>query len=158
MVLKETEKVLEKMGNALVKLYKQNLFEADAIASGKLFQSIEKSITINGNNFTLSLSLEEYWKNIEYGRKAGKFPPINKINEWIKVKPVIPYPNKNGKLPTNQALSYLISNKIYTQGIKARPLLEKSVEAMLEDYKLQLEQALAKDVKNNFNFKILIKQ
>lgn len=158
MVLKETEKVLEKMGNALVKIYKQNLFEADAIASGKLFQSIEKSITINGNNFTLSLSLEEYWKNIEYGRKAGKFPPINKISEWIKVKPVIPSPNKNGKLPTEQALSHLISNKIYTKGIKARPLLEKSVEAMLEDYKLQLEQALAKDVKNNFNFKILIKQ
>lgn len=146
MVLKETEKVLEKMGNALVKIYKQNLFEADAIASGELFQSIEKSITINGNNFTLSLSLEEYWKNIEYGRKAGKFPPINKIAEWIKIKPILPRPMANGKLPTAEQLTFLISRSIAENGIKPRPLLQDRVDNVNLVFWRDIEDAIVKDL------------
>jgi hypothetical protein len=44
--------------------------------------------------------LPEYWKYVEDGRKSGKYPPLETIKKWIEVKPVLPRPLANGKLPT----------------------------------------------------------
>lgn len=94
-------------------------------ASGTLSNSITGLVKQNDKYITISIQLEDYWKYIEYGSKPH-FPPIDKIREWIKVKPVLPQPI-NGKLPTENQLAYLISRKISKVGTKPKPFLNNTI-------------------------------
>lgn len=106
---------------------KNTLKANDTIASGDLVNSIKGIVKQNGKYIVISISLNDYWKFIEYGRKAGKFPPPDVIKKWISVKPVLPRPLKNGKLPTENQLAYLIGRKISKNGIKAKPFLKPTL-------------------------------
>lgn len=70
--------------------------------------------------------MEDYFKWAENGRGPGKFPPIEKIKEWIRIKPVLPR-QINSKLPTENQLAYLISRKIALEGTKGNHLFEKTI-------------------------------
>jgi hypothetical protein len=76
-------------------------------ASGKTLESLEISIGENKG----SLSGAEYIGVLEDGRKAGKFPPVNKIEQWIKDKGIIP----KGKTTTLQ-LAFIFARKISIEG------------------------------------------
>ena len=115
-------KVLNEFGKLLVDTYRDKLTNEKVNASKTLFNSISYIVEGNGTNFVVKLKLEDYYKYVENGRKAGKFPPINKIEKWVEIKPVIPRPMANGKLPTTKQLAFLISRKIALEGIKPRPL------------------------------------
>ena len=80
-------------------------------ASGTLSKSITGIVKMNDKYLTISISLEDYWKYIEYGTNPH-FPPVDKIREWIRVKPVLPRPLASGKLPTENQLAFLIGRKI----------------------------------------------
>lgn len=94
-------------------------------ASGTLSNSITGLVKQDDKYINISIQLEDYWKYIEYGSKPH-FPPIDKIREWIKVKPVLPQPI-NGKLPTENQLAYLISRKISKVGTKPKPFLNNTI-------------------------------
>lgn len=148
MEFKNTISVLNDFGKFLVEEYKDNLISNNVNASDTLYNSVTYMVK-NGNNiFEVQLSLEDYWKYVENGRKPGKWPPISAIEKWIEIKPVIPRPMKNGKLPTTQQLAFLIARKIGLEGIQPRPLLQQSVEEVWDVMKEFLEEALAKDVEN----------
>lgn len=95
-------------------------------ASGKLSNSIKGIVKKNGKWIEISVSLEDYWKYIEYGTRPH-FPPIDAIKKWIKVKPILPRPLPNGKLPTTDQLAFLIGRKISKVGTKPKPFLEKTI-------------------------------
>lgn len=95
-------------------------------ASGKLSKSIKGIVKKNGKWIEISVSLEDYWKYIEYGTRPH-FPPINAIKQWIKVKPILPRPLPNGKLPTTDQLAFLIGRKISKVGTKPQPFLQKTI-------------------------------
>lgn len=95
-------------------------------ASGELSKSINGIVKQNGKYIVISISLDDYWKYIEYGTKPH-FPPIDAIKKWISVKPVLPRPLKNGKLPTENQLAYLIGRKISKVGTKAKPFLQPTL-------------------------------
>jgi hypothetical protein len=139
-------KALEDFGQLLVDEYKDNLLINDKLASGDLYNSVKYHIKTDGAEFQVNLELNHYWKYIENGRKAGKFPPIGKIEEWIRVKPVIPRPMKNGKLPTEQQLAFLISRKIANEGIKPTPILQESIDSVMYVMRELIEDALYKDI------------
>lgn len=113
--------------NSFVEIYKANLTRADARASGKLIDTIKGQVNYDGKFVTVDIVLQDYWKYVEGGRRPGKFPPIDKIREWIRVKPVLPRPMANGKLPTENQLAFLISRSIAEKGIKPRPVLKESL-------------------------------
>ena len=142
--------VLNKFGKLLVEEYRNNLTEKNVNASKTLFNSISYIVEGNGTNFVVKLKLEDYYKYVENGRKAGKFPPINKIEKWVEIKPVIQRPMANGKLPTKKQLSFLISRKIALEGIKPRPLLQQSIDEVFDEIKERLEEALIKDIESEF--------
>lgn len=96
-------------------------------ASGALSKSIKGIVKMNGKYLTVSLSMEDYWQYIEYGTPPH-FPPVDKIKEWIKVKPVLPRPLENGKLPTENQLAFLIGNKIKKFGTKPKPFVYNTME------------------------------
>lgn len=145
-------RVLQEYGNEVQELYKQKLANDDATASGELINSVKYIYEQNGNSFSVSLSLKEYWKYVEYGRKpGGKFPPPQAIRKWIEVKPILPRPLKNGKLPTLNQLTFLISRKIAEQGIRPRNILEKTLEEINKEYDNKISEALTIDLSNSLN-------
>lgn len=145
-------RVLQEYGNEVQELYKQKLANDDATASGELINSVKYIYEQNGNSYSVSLSLKEYWKYVEYGRKAGgKFPPAQAIRKWIEIKPILPRPLKNGKLPTLNQLTFLISRKIAEQGIRPRNILEKTLEEINKEYDNKISEALTIDLSNSLN-------
>lgn len=145
-------KVLNDFGRFLVEEYKDNLILNNKNASDELYNSVKYIVdTKTRGRIEVNLSLAHWWKYIEQGRKPGKWPPISAIERWIEVKPVIPRPLSNGKLPTTQQLTYLISRKIGLEGIAPQPLLKQSVDSVMNSMLEFIEEAITKDLENEIN-------
>lgn len=138
--------VLNEYGTAIVENYKRALTDKNVNASFDLYNSVKYIVEKDNGRFEVNIELMEYWKYIEFGRKAGKFPPINKIAEWIKIKPILPRPMANGKLPTAEQLTFLISRSIAENGIKPRPLLQDRVDNVNLVFWRDIEDAIVKDL------------
>ena len=147
---KHLQAALAQYGDAIADRYKQNLESSGRRASGELISSVATKVTVNGNEFIIELQLEDYWKYVEEGRGPTKSmtpstPPLReKILEWIKVKPILPHPDKNGKLPTEEQLAYLITRKIHNEGFEGTNDLEHTMQEV--DYEVIIEEALDQDV------------
>lgn len=118
---------LNEIAKWIADAYRNQLEKDGTLASGALYRSIHEYVEIEGDKYYVTIELEDYWKYVENGRKAGKFPPINKIRDWIEVKPVVPT-SVNGKVPTTNQLAYLISRKIANEGIEGKHSLEKAMK------------------------------
>ena len=64
--------------NQFVLTLKDTIANNGSNASGKLSKSIKGKVKQNGKWLEVSISLEDYWKYIEYGTRPH-FPPINAI-------------------------------------------------------------------------------
>lgn len=147
--------VLNDFGKFLVEEYKDNLILEDVNASDNLYNSVTYMVEKNDKTFEVKLSLADYWAFVEKGRRAGgKFPPVSAIERWIEVKPVLPRPMSNGKLPTNKQLAYLIGRKIAIEGISPKPLLQRSVDDVWNNMREFISEALAKDLQKEINIEL----
>lgn len=126
-------------------LYKRKLTDKGINASYTLLNSVETTVKRNDDTFTVTINLEDYWYYVENGRKAGRFPPIDKILEWIRVKPVIPYTDSRGRLPTEEQLAFLIARKIANEGTEGRKVLFETVDELNRHYLPLLQKALDDD-------------
>ena len=90
--------------------------------------------------------MKDYWYYVENGRKAGKWPPIQNILDWIKIKPVLPRPNAEGKLPTPQQLAFLIARKIGEEGTQGTQDLRKATDTIWDTFEDRLYEAIDADV------------
>lgn len=117
---------IQDITNTFCNELKNTLKDNNTNSSNKLSNSIKGLVKQNGKYIVISISLEDYWKYIENGTKPH-FPPIDSIKKWISVKPVLPRPLKNGKLPTTNQLAYLIGRKISKVGTKAQPFLKPTL-------------------------------
>ena len=80
-------------------------------------------------NSDTDFELEEYWRFVERGRKAGsKQPPIAPIEKWIKIKPIVPRP-RNGKIPSTKQMAFAISKSIGKNGIKGKYPLSNTLKS-----------------------------
>ena len=141
--------VLEKYGEEVRNLYQDNLIRADKIATGALLNSVEFSVEQYGRRFDVVLTLADYWKWVEDGRKPGKMPPPSAILKWVLAKPVIPKPNENGRIPTPQSLSWAIAKSIEKKGISPTPALKQASDATFAEMEQAIADAFAKDVGEN---------
>ena len=150
-----TIEVLNSFGRLLVEDYKESLIYNSVNASDDLYKSVIYYFESDNRFLEVQLELESYYWYVENGRKAGKFPPIQKIEDWIKVKPVLPYTDKNGKLPTLNQLTYLIGRKIKEDGIEGKHLLQKSVDDIYREIEKRLVEALSKDLHKAVEIELL---
>lgn len=146
--------VLNDFGKMLVEEYKDSLILNDVNASDELYNSVVYMVEQHNNTFEVKLELADYWKYVENGRKAGKWPPISAIQKWIEIKPVFPRPMDNGKLPTTQQLAFLIARKIGLEGIKPRPLLQQSIDEVWNVFEEYIAEAFAKDLEKEITLKL----
>ena len=78
MKFENLKRVLNDFGKFLVEEYKDNLILNDKNASDELYNSVSYIVETPANGvFNVNISLLDYWKYIENGRRAGaKMPPI----------------------------------------------------------------------------------
>lgn len=114
------------------------LRDYDKNASCNLYNSLKTRVEIQGTVFEIILHSEDYLKYVDEGRGPGKFPPLDKIKQWIRIKPVLPTP-MNGKLPTENQLAYLIGRKIANKGIEPTNIINKTVDS----YQLEKKARIA---------------
>jgi hypothetical protein len=142
---KNLKEALETYGQVLEDEYREQIADAGAFASGQFFDSIRHMLIIEDRTYELVLSLEDYWKYIEEGRGPGKFPPLDKIEEWIRIKPISPYPDAKGRVPSNKQLAFLIGRKIAEEGTEGKHLLDKAMEST-QDWLELIYDAIDKDI------------
>ena len=138
------QQALAQYGDAIADRYKTNLEASGRRATGNLITSVNTTVTTDEQSFTIELQLEDWWKYVEEGRGPGRFPPVDKILEWLRVKPILPTPMANGKLPTEQQLAFLIGRKIANEGFQGTYDLEHTLQEV--DYEAIIEEALDQDV------------
>lgn len=144
--LPHVQAVMEEMAIAIRNEYQDNLIRNDRIASGDLLNNIEYEITRDDFTVTIYVKMRDYWYYVENGRKAGKWPPIQNILDWIKIKPVLPRPNAEGKLPTPQQLAFLIARKIGEEGTQGTQDLRKATDTIWDTFEDRLYEAIDADV------------
>lgn len=105
--------------------YASKLIETNHYASGNLANT-QHHFVFDGRYYRIYLSMEDYWKYLEYGTKPH-FPPVDKIVEWIRIKPVLPRPNAKGKLPTQNQLAFMIARSISIKGTKPTHVLQQTI-------------------------------
>lgn len=125
--------------------YINNLTEHNRKATGNLINSISITLEVNGYVYDVTMEVADYYYYVDKGRKAGKFPPTNKILEWIKAKPILPRPDKNGKLPTEKQLAFLIGRKIAREGWQGTNDLQLTMDDVNAHYLPLLQEALESD-------------
>lgn len=152
---KRVQGTLNKLSRQLIDSMVNEIVSKDKVASGSLRDSFKPEID---ENFLGIRSSVEYASNVDLGRRPGKFPNINKLQNWIRIRfGDGPYPNRSGGRPLRlKDLTYLIGRKIQNQGYvginySAKALLnaEKIITQELGDaYLLDLEEQLEKQIPN----------
>lgn len=112
----------------------------------ELSHNIKFNLQVNDTVFEIEFQAPSYWKFANYGRSPGKFPPPDKIEDWIIRRKITPYPTKSGKTPTRKQLTYLISRKIAREGFKGSGFLEKSLSEQQDYWEDRIKEAIGEDI------------
>lgn len=126
-----------------IEYYKQALKDAGHYASGNLDSSLESKVIYEDDKVIIAIQAPDYLTYLENGT-APHFPPIEKILEWIRVKPVIPRASADGKLPTEPQLAYLIARKISMVGTQPANILPTAMNEF--DLTNRIAQAIADEL------------
>lgn len=169
MDFKETKKALEIFARAVVLQSKKNLDREDAVASGKLKESISSNLKVYPNSFALEFYMEDYGPFIDEGVKGSKSTyyesrnspfkytgakkTINtkSLDQWLVRKKLAPR-DKEGKFITRKSLKFIIGKSIYEKGIRARRFFTPTFKEEFEKLNQDVVEAFGLDV-NDFLLK-----
>ena len=140
-------KAIQQIAQQFAEAYKQAIIDSGHNASGSLVQSIKPVVLYENDTVSITLEGNEYAIYLEKGTKPH-FPPVSKILEWIRVKPILPRPI-NGKLPTEPQLAYLIARKISLEGTKATHLMQTTATPL--NLNTRLAEAISKELTKQFD-------
>ena len=130
---------IEKVAQEFINAYRQRVKDSGHYASGRLNDSLSAKVWADAESVTVTIDGEAYAKYLNTGTRPH-WPPVDAILEWIRVKPVLPRPMANGKLPTERQLAFLIGRKISKYGTPATHILEDSLEQF--DFVNKLKQTI----------------
>ena len=143
----ELQAALEDLAKDIERGYKEKLLREDHRATGQLLASIHADVEVGGTTYAVVLHLEDYWKYLEEGTKPH-WPPRDAILKWIEAKPVIPYPGKDGRIPSPESLAFLIQRKIARVGTKGTHDLRETTDAIIPYWKERLKEILGRTYGN----------
>ena len=144
------QQVLDDFIKDVAETYKSLLLRDGKNATGELISSIRPMTPeLVGGTFECSLSLAPHWKYVENGRKAGKFPPIDNILDWVKAKPQLARPNRlDRKELAPKQLAFLVARKIATKGIQPGNQLEEAIDIVYARWKDRIDAAITADIED----------
>ena len=97
--------------------------------------------------WTVTINLNEYWKYVENDTRPH-WPPPSAILRWVEIKPVLPHPDANGRIPSPRSLAYLIGRKISREGTTGSHDFKTAQETTIERFRVRIRVAMIKDVQN----------
>ena len=124
-VAKAAMKGLEKGGMQIIADAQTNLRENGSVVTGLLRQSgkVQKvnDDTLDVGFFDTTNQHSGYALYVEYGRRAGKFPPLDELVQWAR---------KKFRLSDKDARSagFLIARKIAKEGSEPHPFFQPAVK------------------------------
>lgn len=144
------QQVLDDFTKDVAETYKGLLLRDGKNATGELISSIKPMTPeIVDGTLQCSLSLAPHWKYVENGRKAGKFPPIDNILDWVKAKPQLVRPNRlDRKDVTPKQLAFLVARKIATKGIQPGNQLSEAMDIVYTRWKDRIDAAITADIED----------
>ena len=125
-----TQRVLQEMAPSMLDRYKE--------------LGDTENVTVTVNDLEVTLHLPSYWYYIEHGRGPGKFPPPEAIQNWIRVKNIVPREDR-----TVPQVSYLIGRKIAREGTQGKQALEGTLDYIQNTFFPRLYSAIVEDIKLN---------
>lgn len=153
--LSELQKVLQDLANDIRDNYKEHLqfndrYTEKGVPSGysqRLIDSVKTQVVVGDNAYEVTMTLNDYWKYVEDDTRPH-FPPVNKLLEWVNIKPVLPRPDRNGRIPSPQSLAFLIGRAISRHGTKGSHDLQQVKDGVIPFYKEKIAAALGHDMEN----------
>ena len=144
------QQVLDDFTKDVAETYKSLLLRDGKNATGELISSIRPMTPeLVDGTFECSLSLAPHWKYVENGRKAGKFPPIDNILDWVKAKPQLARPNRLGRKEISpKQLAFLVARKIANKGIQPGNQLEEAMDVVYARWKDRIDAAITADIED----------
>ena len=160
----ELQQVLQDLANDIRDNYKEHLqfndrYTEKGVPSGysqRLIDSVKTQVVMGDRAWEITMTLNDYWKYIEDDTKPH-FPPPQKILEWVQIKPVIPRPDANGRIPSQKSLAFLIGRAINENGTTGTHDLEKTKDGIIPWYKQRIAAALGRDMEHYIR-KIIVAQ
>ena len=148
MTFNNLQQVLDDFTKDVAETYRGLLLRDGKNATGELISSIKPMTPeLVDGTFQCSLSLAPHWKYVENGRKAGKFPPIDNILDWVKAKPQLARPNRlDRKELAPKQLAFLVARKIATKGIPPGNQLEEALDIVYARWKDRIDAAITADI------------
>jgi hypothetical protein len=143
--LANTQSIIEQFINDFAATYKTLLTRDGKKASGNLINSVKSlGAKATQSGIEANISIADYWKYVENGRRQGKFPPPDKMLEWVKVKHILP--SSSSLKITKPQLAYLIGRKIARYGIKPGNQFRDALDMTWQKWKPQITAAINADL------------
>lgn len=144
------QQVLDDFTKDVAETYRGLLLRDGKNATGELISSIKPMTPeLVDGAFECSLSLAPHWKYVENGRKAGKFPPIDNILDWVKAKPQLARPNRlDRKELAPKQLAFLVARKIAAKGIQPGNQLSEAMDIVYARWKDRIDAAITVDIES----------
>lgn len=143
MELKATEKAIDKYGKDVVVNLIAKLKQMDANSSGRLINSLSYQLKEGVEQLQIELIGEDYFNNIEMGRRPGSVPPLAAITKWAQLKGI------------PRSAAFAIAKHIGKFGIKPRPMLAEIIKKTERQNEINIENALEKDVEKYIDNNII---
>lgn len=124
-LLKEFDKLLDDFIDRTFQLSQENLIRDGKVDTGNLLK------TGNVNREFLNKKITypaPYASDVEYGREAGRMPPVESLVKWVQRKVGV----KNEK--EARQVAWAIAKSIKARGIAASPFLRPALELAQQEY------------------------
>jgi len=137
---KYTKKVLDNYKKVLVNDLKRQLNKPNS--------NLDKSISARklNNKIGIGVYMNEYGININQGRSAGKFPPVDKIKDWIIRNDIQSKTINSAKPSTLSQLAFLIGRSIERKGIRPTRFIDIVIDKVEPKLTLDLANAYLRDL------------
>ena len=151
----ELQQVLQDLANDIRDNYKEHLqfndrYTEKGVPEGykqRLIDSVKTQVVVGERAWEITMTLNDYWKYVEDDTRPH-WPPLTKIREWVTIKPVIPRPDADGRIPTTESLAFLIGRAISRHGTEGTHDLQKVKDGVIPFYKEKISLALGHDMEN----------
>ena len=154
MIAPEIYDALNKWGASVVAQAKLNLITKKKNATKDLYNSIHYKVMPDGE---VQFFYADQGDFVEAGRK--KYPDrgvdpkgafLKNIMQWAKIKGLKQFRKEDGKFMSNKSRGFLIAMSINKKGIKKFPFFSSALDAAMNDYYYQLQDAIAQAIENDF--------
>lgn len=142
---KALKEIMKEVGVDLVKEMTKQLISADKKATGSLIKSLDYKLIKTLDGFIVELLANDYLKNVDEGRKKGKFPPMKALDKWIIARGIAPR-DKKGKFIKRESVKFLIARSIAKNGIKPTNVIRKTIDKVYSNKSKLIEKAAIKDI------------